>query len=174
MPEAGLRVADVVRARSADVDWILKLQYLCYQVEARRYDVWDLGALTESSAALADEVSGGRVLAVHGPAGEVVGSVRSTTDGGIAHIGRLVVHPRVQRRGIGTRLLQAALRDIAARAAAEGIGSAEAYTGHRSTEFAATYLRCGLREAERRRVSETLELVHYRIPVMAAAVGSSS
>lgn len=169
MSSTDLSVVDVVRAQPADVDWVLKLQYLCYQVEARRYDVWDLGALTQSAVGLAEEVTGGGVLVVRTAGGEVMGSVRTTTDGGIAHVGRLVVHPRVQRRGIGTRLLQTALRSVAERAADEGIGCAEAYTGHRSTEFAATFLRCGLREAERRRVSDVLELVYYRIPFPAAA-----
>jgi Icc-related predicted phosphoesterase len=38
---------------------------------------------------------------------EVVGSVRGTIEDGVARIGKLVVHPRLQRHMLGTRLLRA-------------------------------------------------------------------
>jgi predicted N-acetyltransferase YhbS len=116
-------------AEESDAEKILKLQYLCYQSEAEIYGDYTIEPLTQTLDELRAELAGGCVLVARLGA-EVVGSVRGTVDGdGTAVIGKLIVHPRLQRHGLGGRLL-AALED---RLAAER--EAKVYqlsTGHRS------------------------------------------
>lgn len=93
------------KATEQDAEQILKLQYLCFQSEAERFGDYTIDPLTQSLAALRTEVRDGCVLVAR-LGEEVVGSVRGTVDeGGTACIGRLIVHPRMQRHGLGSRLL---------------------------------------------------------------------
>ncbi|GAA3072016.1 GNAT family N-acetyltransferase [Streptomyces olivoverticillatus] len=97
----------VSAAAETDAEQILKLQYLCYQSEAELYGDYSIEPLTQSLDALRAELGGGCVLVAR-LGDEVVGSVRGTVDGdGTAVISGLIVHPRMQRHGLGRRLLGA-------------------------------------------------------------------
>ena len=72
---------------------------------------------------------------------------------GVLHVGRLVVAPDLQGRGIGTRLLLAAERSTA-------LPSATLFTGARSAANLRLYRRHGYAETARERVRAGLELVH--------------
>jgi ribosomal protein S18 acetylase RimI-like enzyme len=112
-------------ARVRDAEQILKLQYLCYQSEAALYDDYTIPPLTQTLASLLAEYDTHRILAAR-LGDEVVGSIRGRMVNGTCYIGRLIVHPRLQRRGLGARLLNA-LEDY--------FGDADRYelfTGHRS------------------------------------------
>ncbi|MET0423392.1 MAG: GNAT family N-acetyltransferase [Actinoplanes sp.] len=152
----GPAVLPVADATADDLEGILKLQYLCYQGEAQRYDFWTIPALTQSLAALTEELAAQPMLVVRlpGEPAEVVGSVRGEQVGDTFHIGRLVVHPRLQRQGIGRRLLHA-IEDRAGAAT-----RLEVYTGHRSTEFLGVYADAGYREFRTEPVSDLLRLTY--------------
>ena len=93
------------KATEQDAEQILKLQYLCFQAEAEMRGDYSIEPLTQSLAALRDEIQNGCVLVAR-LGDEVVGSVRGTVDAdGTACIGRLIVHPRLRRHGLGGRLL---------------------------------------------------------------------
>jgi ribosomal protein S18 acetylase RimI-like enzyme len=66
-----------------------------------------------------------------------VGSVRGRLEGDTCHIGRLVVHPRLQRRGIGARLM----REIEGRF--PKARRYELFTGHLSEGNLRLYRRLG-------------------------------
>lgn len=101
-------------AVEGDAEQILKLQYLCFQSEAAAYGDYAIAPLTQTLDALRAEMTGGCVLVARLGA-EIVGSVRGSVDhDGTASIGRLFVHPRLQRHGLGGRLL-AAVEDRLAR-----------------------------------------------------------
>jgi ribosomal protein S18 acetylase RimI-like enzyme len=94
-------------ADTGDAEQILKLQYLCFQSEAQVYGDYAIAPLTETLAALRGEMAEGCVLVAR-LGEEIVGSVRAFVDpDGTARIGRLCVHPRMQRHGLGGRLLTA-------------------------------------------------------------------
>ncbi|MGK5497510.1 GNAT family N-acetyltransferase [Streptomyces sp. URMC 125] len=116
-------------ATDVDAEQILKLQYLCYQSEAALYGDYGIEPLTQTLDDLRAELARGCVLVAR-LGEEVVGSVRgSVEEDGTAVIGKLIVHPRMQRHGLGRRLLSA----IEARLAQER--SAKRYrlsVGHRS------------------------------------------
>ncbi|MBX7268187.1 GNAT family N-acetyltransferase [Micromonospora sp. Llam7] len=145
----------VVPAGEEDLEWALKLQYLCYQIEGERYDAWQLPALTQTLAEIRDDPVG-QVFLVVRLGDEVVGSVRGHVDGGVCHVGRVVVHPRVRRQGLAPRLLAAIEEAI------PGVTTYEAFTGHRSEEFLGLYRAAGYRVDREETVSPVLRLVHLR------------
>jgi len=127
-------------AVGTDAEQILKLQYLCFQSEAEAYGDYAIAPLTQTLEALRAEMAAGCVLVAR-LGDEVVGSVRGSVDtDGTAGIDRLCVHPRLQRHGLGGRLL-AAIED---RLAAER--DAKRYhlvTGHRSEGSLRLYRKYG-------------------------------
>ena len=95
----------IERAVTEDAVAILALQKLAYLSEARIYDDWNLPPLTQTLDSLLDEFANSVVLkSLDGD--RLAGSVRAREDSGTCHIGRLVVAPNLQGRGIGTRLMQ--------------------------------------------------------------------
>jgi ribosomal protein S18 acetylase RimI-like enzyme len=83
-------------------------------------------------------------LAARSPGGRLVGSVRARVDGDTCHIGRLVVVPDLQGRGIGRRLMAEVERRHAARVARFAL-----FTGERSAANLRLYHRLGYREYAR-------------------------
>src|ERR1044071_835241 len=100
---AGLHVE---RASRADAAGILQLQRLAYQSEARIYNDWSLPPLTETLNQLQKEFDGTTVLkAVLEDV--LVGAVRGRwTAAERCGVGRLIVRPDLQSRGIGRALMQ--------------------------------------------------------------------
>jgi GNAT superfamily N-acetyltransferase len=116
-------------ARSQEAEQILKLQYLCYQTEAELYGDYAIEPLTQSLDDLRAELAGGHALVAR-LGDEVVASVRGRLDeDGTALVGKLIVHPRMQRHGLGGRLLDAIEAHYAA---GPGTHRFRLFTGHRS------------------------------------------
>jgi len=132
---------------------LLTLQRAAYVTEAQLYGDPFLPALTQTL----DEVR----LELRHPAlgvtedGRLIAAVRWTVDGEVAHIGRLVVAPDHQGRGLGTTLLRAA-------EAASGADSFELFTGHLSAANIRLYEREGYREFRREALQPGVELVFLR------------
>lgn len=127
-------------ADERDAEQILKLQYLCFQSEAREYGDYAIDPLTQTLDALRAELAAGCVLVAR-LGDEVVGSVRASVDGeGTARIGRLCVHPRMQRHGLGGRLLSAIERSAAEEQAARRF---QLMTGNRSESNLRLYRKGG-------------------------------
>ncbi|MEW2517523.1 GNAT family N-acetyltransferase [Actinacidiphila alni] len=127
-------------AEHSDAEKILKLQYLCYQSEAELYGDYSIEPLTQTLDELRAELAEGCVLVAR-LGEEVVGSVRGTVDeDGTARIGKLIVHPRLQRHGLGGRLLSAVEERLAAEEEAKRY---RLFTGHRSQVNLRMYRKLG-------------------------------
>ncbi|MER5771525.1 GNAT family N-acetyltransferase [Streptomyces sp. NPDC001985] len=143
-------------ATAQDVEHILKLQYLCYQSEAELYGDYAIEPLTQSLDDLRAEISGGHALVAR-LGDEVVASVRGRVDEhGIAHISKLIVHPRMQRHGLGGRLLDAIEDSFAAEPAPQRF---QLFTGHRSEGNLRLYRSRGYVPVAREEVGPRLTLV---------------
>jgi GNAT superfamily N-acetyltransferase len=142
----------ITSAALADAEEILALQKLAYQSEARLYDDWSIPPLTQTLESLKEEFATSLVLkAVSGP--RIVGSVRANAAGERCTIGRLIVDPEFQRRGIGARLLQ--------RVEAE-CGNAskfELFTGTKSEANVRLYQRHGYSVARTEQLSPSVMIV---------------
>ncbi|WP_049563637.1 GNAT family N-acetyltransferase [Nonomuraea sp. SBT364] len=146
---------DIQRAAGADAGEILTLQRAAYVSEAQLYGDPYIPPLVESVEQVRKAIEAGVVLkAVE--AGRVVGAVRGTPAGTTCLVGRLVVAPDCQGRGVGTALLTALH---------EQVPQAEAFdlfTGHLSESNLRLYRRLGYRETHRERMDDHLTLIHLR------------
>jgi ribosomal protein S18 acetylase RimI-like enzyme len=145
----------VVSAALADAEAILALQRLAYQSEARLYDDWSIPPLTQTLEETRTELA--RMTVLKACDGEVVvGSVRAVVQDGVCSIGRLIVHPEYQGRGIGTRLM------LAIESAFPKAATFELFTGSKSLRTIRLYERLGYATVRTERWSEKLSLVFMR------------
>lgn len=146
----------IATADEDDAEKILKLQYLCYQPEAELYGDYGIEPLTQTLADLRAELGEGCVLVAR-LGQEVVGSVRGTVDpDGTARIAKLIVHPRMQRHGLGGRLLRAIEERLAAEREAKRF---RLLTGHRSEGSLRLYRKLGYAQTGTEQVSRRLSLI---------------
>ena len=96
----------ISNATKDDLPVILNLQYLAYQSEAVLLQNFSIPPLLQTLPDLQAEFERGVVLKAEED-GRIVGSVRALCEGGTTHIGKLIVDPAFQGRGIGTALLSA-------------------------------------------------------------------
>ncbi|MEU2111278.1 GNAT family N-acetyltransferase [Streptomyces sp. NPDC058423] len=143
-------------ATAEDAEQILKLQYLCYQSEAELYGDYRMEPLTQSLEDLRDELGRGHALVAR-LGDEVIASVRGEVDGeGTATLGKLIVHPRMQRHGLGGRLLDAIEAHFAGEPAARRF---QLLTGHRSERNLRLYRSHGYAPVSTRVMNPKLTLV---------------
>ena len=94
-----------VQASFEDATEILALQKIAYEKEATLYDDWNIPPLTQSLSEIQKEFKESIVIkAIVGA--KIIGSVRASLDSDLCKIGRLIVHPEYQRKGIGSLLMQ--------------------------------------------------------------------
>jgi ribosomal protein S18 acetylase RimI-like enzyme len=138
-------------ASADDAEVLLALQKLAYQSEAKLYNDWSLPPLTQTLESLLEDLTHSIVLkATLGD--RVVGSVRARRDGETCAIGRLVVHPELQGRGIGSQLL----RSIETRFV--GVARFELFTGSRSEANIRLYQRHGYTITRTQSLSEAIAI----------------
>ncbi|RKR74378.1 GNAT family N-acetyltransferase [Frondihabitans australicus] len=141
----------VIRLGDADAGELLTLQRAAYVSEAQLYGDPSLPALVQTLDEIRDDLAGS-VLGVRID-GRLVGSVRWTLDGSVAHIGRLIVAPDMQGRGLGTALLDAAESESHA-------DEFRLFTGHLSEANLRLYERRGYVASAREVLRPGVELVH--------------
>ncbi|WP_200900278.1 GNAT family N-acetyltransferase [Rubrobacter aplysinae] len=136
---------------------ILKLQYLCFQSQAALYRDYSLPPLTQTLRELLREYDHKEILAAR-LGGEIVGSVRAEMEAGVCSIQRLIVHPKLQGTGLGSRLM----REIEA-----GFPGADSFglcTGHKSGPSLRLYRGLGYEAYREEAESPSVTLIHMRKP----------
>ncbi|HEX6397726.1 MAG TPA: GNAT family N-acetyltransferase [Steroidobacteraceae bacterium] len=143
----------VERATVDDAADILALQKLAYRSEARLYEDPNLPPLTQTLDSLRAEFEASRVLkAVEG--NSIVGSVRARLLNGTCAVGRLIVSPALQGRGLGTRLMRAVEAEFPA------LDRFELFTGSRSEANIRLYERLGYRRSREQVLTPAVTLVY--------------
>jgi N-acetylglutamate synthase-like GNAT family acetyltransferase len=94
----------IERASVEDAEEILSLQKLAYQSEAAIYDDYTISPLTQTLEEIRADFER-QIFLKASVDGRIIGSVRAHVQEKTCFIGRLIVHPDFQNRGIGTRLL---------------------------------------------------------------------
>lgn len=95
----------IIQASENDLREILALQYLAFQSEAVILNNPDIPPLKQTLDELQDEFAEQIFLKAIDDDGSIVGSVRYYSQGDTVYIGKLIVNPEFQGRGIGTKLL---------------------------------------------------------------------
>ncbi|MGW7365514.1 GNAT family N-acetyltransferase [Streptomyces sp. NPDC054841] len=154
-------------AAAQDAEHILKLQYLCYQSEAELYGDYGIEPLTQTPDDLKAELGRGHALVAR-LGDEVIASVRGEVDAaGTATIAKLIVHPRMQRHGLGGRLLDAIEAHFAGEPAAKRF---QLFTGHRSERNLRMYRSHGYAPVSTEEIGPKLTIVTLEKDADASAV----
>lgn len=142
----------IKRAEKADLKQIFELQHLAYQSEAKLHDDFSIQPLTQTLEDIEREYEKGLFLKAADEGGRVIGSVRAYSEGNTAHIGKLIVRPEMQSRGIGTKLVGAIEREY------PGMRF-EIFTGYKSLRTIGLYEHLGYVRFKEQRISDKLSLV---------------
>jgi tRNA (guanine37-N1)-methyltransferase len=129
----------VERATRGDAAELLTLQRACWVQEAVADDSLDIPPLHESLDDVVAGIADWETYVVRS-AGRLVGSVRGRLDGTVWEIGRLMVAPDLQGRGLGRLLLEHAQR-----VAPQGATSYSLVTGVASARNHRLYKKAGFR-----------------------------
>jgi len=96
---------EIQRADVSDAEHILDLQKTSYKSEAELYHNYNIPPMTQTLQEMKDDFLYKKFLkATEGD--KIIGSVRAFEKDGTCHVGRLMVHPDSQNRGIGRKLVQ--------------------------------------------------------------------
>lgn len=142
----------VLRADIADAADILNLQKRAYQSEAALYNDSTIPPLAQTLDEIMKEFNNKIFLKVS-TSEKLIGSVRIFIHDGTCYIGRLIVHPEFQHKGVGTRLM------LAIETACSSVKRFELFTGSRSEGNIRLYKRLGYQIFHTDRLSASVELV---------------
>jgi len=92
------------KATVSDAEELLVLQKLAYRSEAEIYNDFSIPPLVQTLESMEEDLKDHLFLKAVID-GRIIGSVRANSKEGTCYIGRLIVHPDVQNRGVGTRLM---------------------------------------------------------------------
>jgi GNAT superfamily N-acetyltransferase len=151
---SGRKCVVIERATIKDAEEILDLQKLAYKSEAEIYNDYAIPPLTQTLEEMKLEFENWVFLkALAG--GAIIGSVRACVRQKTCLIGRLIVHPGFQNRGIGIMLMNEIERCFLPQSS-----RFELFTGHRSKRNIHFYRKIGYREFKDKRVTDDLTLVY--------------
>lgn len=154
---AGANTADsavIEQARIEDLAEILALQKTAYQSEAELHQDFTIPPLLQTLDQMEDDLNN-QVMLKAVLDGRIIGSVRAFEQNGTCFIGRLIVEPAFQNRGLGTRLM-AAIEDAFRRAP-----RFELFTGHNSPRNMHFYPKLGYAAFKKEKLHEHLTLVYF-------------
>ena len=141
-----------------DADELLALQKLAYSREAERYLDQTIPPMVQTLEQMREDLSSHLYLKVVED-GRIIGAVRGCMVGGTCLVGRLIVHPGFQGKGLGQRLLAEIERRFPE---AERY---ELFTGQASEVNLHIYEKCGYRPFREEVIHERLTLIYLeKIP----------
>ena len=134
-----------------DAKQILRLQKMAYQSEAKIYHDYKIPPLTQTIAEIKEEFNSKLFLKAV-VQNNIIGSVRAYSDENSCFVGRLIVHPDTQGKGIGTRLMNAIEAHF------PDVRRYELFTGTKSFANIRFYDRLGYRPLKEQVVNKSLSL----------------
>lgn len=144
---------NICKATIENLPEILKLQQLCYTENAERYNDYSIAPLSQTIQELQEEFKTNTILQVIDD-NEVVGSIRAFEKNGTCFIGRVIVHPRYQNKGIGALLMNAIEKEFCT------VNRFELFTGNRDNKNLYFYNKLGFRVFKNVKVDEALTMVY--------------
>jgi len=142
----------IEKATIDEAQEILILQKLAYTSEAEIYTDFNIQPLHQTLDEIKTEFAEQHFLKVS-EEGRIIGSIRAYVKDGTCFIGKLIVHPEYQNRGLGTKLLQE-IENVF-----DNVDRYELFTGHKSQKNLYLYEKNGYRIFRRQQVTDGLIIV---------------
>lgn len=142
----------ITRADVADADEILALQKIAYVSEAKIYENYDIQPLKETLEEV-EKAFKSHIFLKYVEDEKIIGSVKAIQKDGTCYIGKLMVHPDYQNKGIGKQLMNEIEKQFPN-------ARFELFTGGRSTRNISFYEKLGYRgfKHEKLPIEETVFL----------------
>ncbi|MCJ7700459.1 MAG: GNAT family N-acetyltransferase [Anaerolineales bacterium] len=145
----------IENASVIDAEKILELQKIAYISEAEAHNDFTIPPLNQTIDEIRFEFEGLVFLKVE-QRNKIIGSVRGYLKNGTCYIGKLIVHPDRQNRGIGKRLLQGIERRF------KHAERYELFTGHKSIKSLCLYKKMGYEKFKEVEISPKLTLIYLQ------------
>jgi ribosomal protein S18 acetylase RimI-like enzyme len=142
----------IENALISDLEEILALQKLAYLSEAEICNDFSIPPLLQTIEDIKSEYAYKTFLKAV-DSGKIIGSVRANLQDGTCYIGKLIVHPDYQNRGIGTALMNSIENCF------KGCKRYDLFTGKKSVKNIYLYNKLGYRIFKEEKISEKLTLV---------------
>jgi ribosomal protein S18 acetylase RimI-like enzyme len=143
---------NIQKATFDDLPKILHLQMHAYLSEAKLLNDFSIQPLTQTLEELEKEFSQSIILKIENNQNEIIGSVRFHEKDNRVFVGKLMVHPDYQNKGIGTKLLQSIETYFTNKVF-------ELFTSSKSEKNISLYKKAGYKEFKREIISAELEFV---------------
>lgn len=137
----------------SDMEEILALQKLSYISEAEICNDFTIPPLLQSIDDIKNEYASKTFLKAV-DSGKIIGSVRANVHDDTCYIGKLIVHPDHQNKGIGRALMNSIESHF------QGCNRYELFTGQKSEKNLYFYQKLGYRIFKEEKVSENLTFVY--------------
>ncbi len=151
--EAGFKEIMITKALREDLAEILALQKEAYLSEAEIYNDFQIPPMTQTLEGIGqdhiDQTILKKVLD-----GKIVGSIRAYEKEGVCYIGKVIVHPEYQNRGIGKELMKSIEQYFS------GCDKFSLFTGSKSGKNLYFYGILGYRTVGEEKVNDRLALVY--------------
>jgi len=145
----------IAHAQESDLEQILSIQREAYMSEAALYDDFTIPPLRQTLDDLRAEFRAKVILKAMAEQ-KLLGSVRVSLSGDVCLLGRLIVTPAAQGRGVGSALLSAG------EAVFPGARVVELFTGSRSRQNIRFYEKRGYVRSHEEVLSPRVTLVYMR------------
>lgn len=144
---------EIKKAQIDDLPVILDLQKLCYNENAVRYNDFKIPPLTQSIIDLEKEYNDCTILKAIVQT-KIVGSIRAFEKDGTCFIGRVIVHPDFQNKGIGKQLMT----DM--ELMFKNVNRFELFTGFRDDKNLYFYKKLGYNQFKQVKINDNLDMVY--------------
>ena len=142
----------IQKASYEDLEDILSLQKICYVSEAQIINNYSIQPLTQKLSDIQKEFGTNLILKAE-ENGEIIGSVRGYEENGTCHIGKLIVRPDFQNKGIGSLLLKEIEKSFS------HCSRYELFTGFKSAKNLYLYEKHGYKKIKIEKINDILSFV---------------
>jgi ribosomal protein S18 acetylase RimI-like enzyme len=147
---------EITKANFEDLPQILNLQKTAYLSEAKLLNNYSIQPLTQTLEEVENEFPKKIILKLTDDKNnEIIGSVRSYEENGCVYVGKLMVHPDYQNKGLGSSLLKAIESYYQNK-------TFELYTSSKSEKNINLYKKNGYKEFKREKATDDLEMVFFK------------
>jgi ribosomal protein S18 acetylase RimI-like enzyme len=143
----------IAPASKEELPEILALQKESYVQEAEIYHNFNIQPLTQDLKSLENEWEKGLILKAEIES-KLIGSVRAEMVSGICTIGKLIVKPGFQNKGIGKQLMSAIEKEFS------NCKYYELFTGNKSEKNLAVYKKLGYQSVRAEKIDDSLSLIY--------------